>query len=225
MLDTLISALINAGISLIENITTLLINTLIEEHKSKVAAQLDYYHFKREHLDELYTELSSIINLYPNLSPNDALQYVEYPPGFFHEQFDSVLESLDYKMEDYKEQLHNANSYYEWKNNIEMQMSNIKSSKKTILEIRDQYDDAKSKYQSFCESNKRVFDLYVGEKVKNCLDNFQITINNIFISGQSVGDAYNPFHNRVDIAREKLIDSMRNDLGIYRSPSFRIRAH
>ena len=64
-------------------------------------------------MDDIYKELISIINLYPDVSPNDILEYVDYAPNYSQEDFDLILHTLDYQIEDYKEQLNNANINYE----------------------------------------------------------------------------------------------------------------
>lgn len=214
MSDTMIAALIGAGATLIVAVVTLITNAFIEKYKSKLEIQRKEHQTKREHLNEVYKELISIINLYPNSSPNDVLKYVEYAPNYSMESFDSVLKSLDYQIEDYKEQLKNTNIDYERKNDIDVQISNIEYSKKKIHEIRDKYFNAQDKYKSFYELDKMVFDLYAGQDVRNRLVEFEVMIHNVFISGRSVGNADDPLNNCIEIYSRNLINSMRYDLGI-----------
>lgn len=215
MSDTMITALVSAGATLLVSIVTLIANTFIERFKSKLEIQQKEYQSKREHLNEVYKELISIINLYPNSCPNDILEHVEYPPNYSMESFDAVLQSLDYQIEDYKEQLNNISKHYKRKNDIEVQISNREYSKRQICEIRDKYFVARDKYKLFCESNKVIFELYAGQDVKNHLVEFEVIIHNIFISGRRAGDSSDPINNIIHISRRNLINSMRNDIGIY----------
>lgn len=215
MSETMIATLIGSGVTLITTIATLFINSLIETHKSQLEIQQKKYEVKREKLNDIYAKLVDIVNQYPNSSPNDALQYVEYAPNYSMESFDAVLKSLDYQIEDYKRQLNNVNINYERKSDVDTQISNREYAKKKISEIRDEYYMARDRYKSFCKSDKAVFDLYAGQDVRNCLVEFEVIIHNVFISGHSVGDADDPLNNRIEIIRRKLINSMRNDIGTY----------
>lgn len=51
--------------------------------------------------------------------------------------------------------------------------------------------------------------------MRNCLVEFEVIIHNVFISGYSVGNANDPLNNSIDIIRRKIINSIRNDIGIY----------
>jgi len=215
MSETMIATLIGSGVTLITTIATLFINSLIETHKSQLEIQQKKYEVKREKLNDIYAKLVDIVNQYPNSSPNDALQYVEYAPNYSMESFDAVLKSLDYQIEDYKRQLNNVNINYGRKSDVDTQISNREYAKKKISEIRDEYYIARDRYKSFCKSDKAVFDLYAGQDVRNCLVEFEVIIHNVFISGHSVGDADDPLNNRIEIIRRKLINSMRNDIGTY----------
>ena len=170
------------------------------------------YQSKRDNLSEVYKDLISVINLFPEKSPNDVLKYVEYAPGYSMEYFDSTLESLDYQIEHYKNQLSIPNIDYRRENNIKMQISNREYAKKEIFEIRDKYYMARDKYRSFFEFYKVIFDLYAGQDVLNCLVKFDVVIHNVFICGYSVGDVYDPINNIIKISRHELINSMRNDI-------------
>lgn len=217
MSETIIVAVIGVvGViigAVISSVTTM-INARSENNRNKALIQQKDIEIKREHLDEIYKKLVSVINLYPKSSPNDILKYVEYAPSYSMESFDSVIKSLDYQIEDYRQQLHIENIDYQRKSDIETQISNREYSKKKILEISDAYFDAKDKYKSFCETDKVIFDLYAGQEVRNCLLQFEVMIHNIFISGRCVGmDADNPLQNCVEICRRNLISSMRCDIG------------
>lgn len=98
MSETMIATLIGSAVTLF----TLFINSLIEKHKSQLEIQQKKYEVKRERLNDIYVKLVDIVNQYPNSSPNDVLQYVEYAPHYSMEWFDAILKSLDYQIEDYK---------------------------------------------------------------------------------------------------------------------------
>lgn len=214
MSDAMLAALISAGGTLLVSIVTLVANAFIERFKSKSEIQQKEYQSKREHLNEVYKELIAIINLYPNSSPNDVLKYVEYAPNYSMENFDSILKSLAYQIEDYKKQLNIANIEYERKNDINEQISNREYAKKEISKICDEYYAAKDKYKLFCESGKVIFDLYAGQDVQNCLVEFEVIIHNVFISGRRVGDKDDPINNILQVSRRNLVNSMRRDIGI-----------
>lgn len=214
MSDTLLAALVSAGVALATTIITQFVFARVEKNKSKREIQQKEYLSKRAHLNEVYKELIMIINFYPSFSPNDILKCIENAPHYSLESFDSILRILDYQIEDYKKQLSNPNISHERKSDIEVQISNREYSKKKICEIRDDYFNARDKYKSFCESDKSLFDLYTGQTVKNLLVEFEVIIYNTFISGHSVGDADDPLNNSIEICRRNLINSMRNDIGI-----------
>lgn len=215
MSETMIATLIGFGVTLITTMVTLFINSLIEKHKCQLETQQKKYEVKREKLNDIYEKLVDIVNQYPNSSPNDVLQHVEYAQNYSMESFDAVLRSLDYQIEDYKKQLNDVNINYERKGNIDTQISNREYAKKKISKIRDEYYMAKNRYKSFCKFDKAVFDLYAGQDVRNCLVEFEVIIHNVFISGHSVGSADDPLNNGIEIIRRKIINSMRNDIGTY----------
>jgi hypothetical protein len=214
MSETMITALISAGATLAVAIITLLVNAYIESFRSKLEVQQKMFQSKRENLNDIYKTLISIINLYPSSSPNDILKFVEYSPNYSMEDYDSVLRSLDYKVEDYKNQLNVGNIDYDLKSDIETQISNIEYAKNKISANRDEYHIARDKYKSFCECDKIAFDLYAGQEVRNHLEKFGVVIHNVFISGRNAGEDGDPIKNIIHISRRDLINSMRSDLGI-----------
>ena len=207
MSETINASVIGAVISAVIKVITTMINTRNENNRNKLLMQQKDMETKREHLDSIYKKLMSIINLYPKLSPNDILKYVEYAPNYSMESFDSVVKSLDYQID---------NIDYQRKSDIETQISNREYSKKKILEIRDAYFNARDQYKLFCETDKVIFDLYAGQEVRNCLVQFEVMIHNVFISGHCVGaNADDPLQNCVEICRRELINSIRYyDFGI-----------
>lgn len=76
------------------------------------------------------------------------------------------------------------------------------------------YFNAKDRYEDFCKTKKCEFDLYASQDVRNQLVEFEVIIHNVFISGYIADFADDPINNIMLISRRKLINSMRNDLGI-----------
>jgi len=214
MSEIMIAALIGAGATLSVTIITQVATVFISKCKSSLEMRQIEYQSKRDNLHEVYKTLISIINLFPNASPNDTLKYVEYAPNYSLEHFDSILKSLDYQIEDYQGQLKISAIDYERKNHIERQISNREYAKKKISKICDDYYKACDKYRVFCESEKVIFDLYAGQHMRNYLIKFEVVIHNVFVSGRSVGDVDDPLYNIISISRRNLINSMRNDIGI-----------
>lgn len=213
MTDTMMATIIGAGATLLTAMVTLVVNSLIEKHKWRMEVKQKKYEVKREKLNDIYIKLVDIVNQYPNVSPNDVLQCVEYPPNYAMEWFDGVLMSLDDQLEDYQVQLNDETTDYKRKNDINTQISNRQYAKKKISEIRDEYYKAKDRYKAFCKCDKAVFDLYAGQDVRNCLVEFEVIIHNVFISGHSVENVDDPRNNRIDIIRRKIINSIRSDIG------------
>lgn len=214
MSETMIAALISAGGTLTVTIITLFVNAHIERSKSKLEMRQTMFQSKRKNLNDVYKILISIINLYPSSSPNDILKFVKYSPNYTMEHYDAVLKSLDYLVEDYKNQLNVENIDYDQKSDIKTQISNIEYAKNKISENRDEYYIARDKYKSFYEYDKVVFDLYAGQEVRNRLVEFEVVIHNVFISGRNAGEDGDPINNIVHVSRRNLINSMRSDLGI-----------
>lgn len=197
---------------MLKSITTLLTNLKIEKIRSQHEIDEKQREIKIEKLNDIYLKLISIINLYPDVSPNDILTCVEYPPNYLQENFDVVLRSLDYQITDYEKLLQNTDINFERKNDIEVQISNRKYSKQKILEIQDKYNKAKEQYEAFYKSYKNVFDLYAGQNVRDCLVEFEVVIRNVFISGHKAGDEGDPINNIIQVSRRKLIDNIRSDI-------------
>ncbi|QUH29731.1 hypothetical protein [Vallitalea guaymasensis] len=214
MSEAMVTVLISAGATVAVSTVTLIVNAYIERFKSKIEIQQNMIKSKRENLSDVYMKLINIINLYPSSSPNDILNYVENPPNYSMEYFDAVLSNISCQVDDYKNQLNNESIGHELKYHIETQISNREYAKKQIIENRDKYFVAKDKYKSFCESDKVTFELYAGQEVRNRLVQFEIVINNVFISGRFAGEDGDPVNNIIHVSRRNLIDSMRFDLGI-----------
>ncbi|MDD8048585.1 MAG: hypothetical protein PHH04_03170 [Thomasclavelia sp.] len=203
MSEKIVVAFIAAGISLFTTILTLNGNAYIK-----------YYETKRANLNNTYLKLLSIVNSYPNVSPNDVLKGLASPLRYSMESFDSIITNLRRQIEDYSNKLENEGINLEQKREYEEEISNIEYDIKQIEQIRDDYFDARNKYREFCKNDKMIFDLYAGQEVKNTLVEFEVNINNIFKSGRSVGDVYNSKKNIIDRTRDKMTTAMRNDIGI-----------
>lgn len=214
MSETIITAIIAACATLAVSVITQITTFIGFKFKSKDEITQEAYKTKRDNLCNTYRNIISIINLYPSISPNDFLMPLEFPPYYSLENFDAVLITLDYQIEDYIHQLEMPSIEAERKSSIEVEISNRKALKKKISEIRDKYNEAKSKYDYFCEFEKVDFELYAGRDVKNCLVSFEVTIHNVFISGRSSEDPHDVSKNIIDISRRQLINSMRHDIGI-----------
>jgi hypothetical protein len=213
MSDTLIAAFLGAVITLIGQISAVYISNFKENLRFKQKE----FQSKRDNLSEVYQALISAINSYPNESPVDVLGNIKYAPGYSFESFEITLKSLDFQIEDYGQELNNPQISYEQKNDIELKISNREYAKKRIIEIQHEYCKAQDNYKSFSESGKYIFNLYAGQDVRNALVSFEVIIHNVFISGYPAGDKTDPLENNIDIARNNLIDNMRNDLGINRN--------
>lgn len=197
----------------------IVIGAIITQRSTKIVKESELrqkeYQAKRDILTDIYKSLITIINLYPDESPNDIIEHIKYPPNYSLESYDAIFSSLDFKLEDYTEQLSipDIDSYR--KSDIKTEISNIDYAKRGLNANKDSYFKAVKEKVSFDESDKTAFDLYAGQSVKNCLVRFEVVINNVFVSGYSVGKLDDPNDNTIKIARRELINAMRNDIGIF----------
>lgn len=203
-----------AAITLLTSILTLIVNARIEIKKRNIEIQQKYYEIKRENLNGTYQKLLSIVNYYPNVSPNDILKSIEYPPNYSMESFDAIITILGYQIEDYSNNLKREGLDFTKKGELEIEISNREYVIKQIEQIRDDYIEACNKYNDFCKNDKMIFDLYAGQDVKNTLVEFEVIIHNTFKSGRGVGDIYDSTKNIIDIARHNMTVAMRNDIGL-----------
>lgn len=209
MSDTLIATFLGGVFALVGQISAIYISNFKESLKFKQKK----FQSKRDSLTEVYQSLISTINSYPNQSPIDVLENIEHGPGYSFERFETTLKSLDFQIEDYRSQLNNLKNKNVQKSNIELKISNREYAKKSIIEIQDAYFKARDDYKSFSESGKPIFIIYAGKDVRIALDNFERIMHNIFISGYPTQDVNDSSVNKIDIARNNLINSIRNDLG------------
>lgn len=194
------------------------LGTIITQRGSRKVKESEWrqkeYQAKRETLTEVYKSLISIINLFPDESPNDILRNIKYAPNYCLENYDAVFSILDIKFKDYETQISIPNIDYERKNSIRTEISNINYAKEKLAVNKNSYQKAVKEYTSFIDSDKIVFDLYASRNVRSWLVRFEIIIYNVFISGYSVGDPDDPLENTIKIYRRELINAMRKDIGI-----------
>lgn len=165
-------------------------------------------------MNSTYQKLLSIVNSYPNVSPNDILINLEYPPNYSMESFDAIIDILGYQIEDCLNKLKCEEIDFTRKSALETEISNKKYAIKQIEQIRDDYFEADNKYNDFRKKEKMIFDLYAGQEVKNTFAEFDVIIHNTFKAGRSVGDIYDSTKNKIDIARNNMTVAMRNDIGL-----------
>lgn len=214
MSNELVATIIGGGIGVLG----IVIGALITQRSTRIVKESELRQkecqAKRDILTDIYKSLITIINLYPDESPNDIINHVKYPPNYSLENYNGIFSSLNFKLEDYKEQLDEPDIDYHRKNDIETEISNINYANRGLTANKDSYFKAKKEKVFFDESDKTVFDLYAGQNVKNYLVRFEVVINNVFIAGRSVGKPKDPNDNIIKMARRELINAMRNDIGI-----------
>ncbi len=214
MTESIIVALIAAGVTLVTTVVTSLVNTYIDKNKRCMEERSELIKTKQEKLGQIYQELIQIINHYPNQSPLDCMRNIEYAPGYSMESFDATIQSLKYQIENDEHILGRNTIDFNKENELRIAISNRKYAIKRIEQIRDDYFMACDKYKRFCETDKNILDLYASQAVKNSLVYFDVVIHNVFISGYSVGDADDTRYNKIDNARREIVQCMRQDIGI-----------
>ena len=156
----------------------------------------------------------SIIISFPKESPNNVLENIEYSPHYSTESFDSIVDILNYQIEDYKRLFENKSINIDAKNHNETQIRKREYAIEQVLKIKEDYCNARDAYRTFCKTKKMVLDLYAGQAVKNNIVEFEVLIHNVFISGYNLDDVYDPRYNKIEVIRRNIIDSMRNDIGL-----------
>ncbi|MBF2593303.1 hypothetical protein [Listeria welshimeri] len=194
-----------------------IVGTLIAQIGSRKIKGLGWtqenYRAKRENLTKAYESLILIVNLFPNEGPGDIIKNIKYGPYYSLENYNGVFHTLNNKIEDYEKQKSFSNLNYEKKNDIDVEISNIKYAKDKLDINYKAYQKAVKDLDHFNSSDKAIFKLYAGKHVQNCLVNFEVIINNVFIAGMLVSIPGSPFEDGIKIAREELINAMRNDIG------------
>lgn len=167
---------------------------------------------KQEKLTESYNKLLKLISLFPNKTPYDVMALLSYSPSFNLEGFDTVNRILEIQIkEDYQKQLEREGLTYQDEEDIKTEIRNREYCIKEIEEIKDQYFDAKQKYEQF-RNNDKYIDLYSSQEVKNYLVKFEVLLYNAFKAGRKL--EYNDGKgNELDDIRWKLEQLMRVDIG------------
>lgn len=210
MESELLSALVGGVIGVVGTIITQRGAKILKESELRQTEK----QAKRGILTEVYKSLISVVDLYPEESPNDILEHIQYGPNYSLESYDAIFNILDIKLEAYKEQLKIINIDYQRRAHIEVEISNINYAKDKLEMNRDSYYKAVKEYASFLDSDKTVFELYASQSVKNCLVRFEVIIHNVFISGYSAMIPDNQNENIIKMRRRELIQAMRDDIGI-----------
>lgn len=213
MSENIIIMIVSSIATLCTTLITQLFLFFTNKLKYKYESKQIEYKIKKEKLEDIYLKLTSIINLYPEITPNDVLKFIEFSPCFLMEDFDSTIKSLNYQIDDYKNQLNNFKLNSEMKNKVENEILNRKYAIRQILDIKEKYQNAKVAYQCFVENDKNILDLFAGQDVLDCIVEFEVIIYNAFISGRYVGEADEPTNNSINKIRRDLIYNMRKDIG------------
>ena len=102
--NELVATIAGGGISVLG----IVIGAIITQRSTKIVKESELrqkeYQAKRDILTDIYKSLITIINLYPDESPNDIIEHIKYPPNYSLESYDAIFSSLDFKLEDYTEQ-------------------------------------------------------------------------------------------------------------------------
>lgn len=167
-------------------------------------------------IGKIYEELLSILNTFPKVSPTDILKNIEFPPCYSMESFESVIEILNYQINDGKEKLDSEMVSQKEKRDIKSDIEKRKYCIEQIKKNQEDYFKAKEAYCLFKQSDKMIIDMYAGQSVRNCLVEFEVVLHNAFISGHSVGDAYDSSKNLIEVTRNKIVNAIRNDIGTIR---------
>ena len=75
----IVSSIATLCITLITQLFLFFTNKLKYKYESK---QIEYK-IKKEKLEDIYLKLTSIINLYPEITPNDVLKFIEFCLRFY----------------------------------------------------------------------------------------------------------------------------------------------
>lgn len=199
---------------LLEIVAEIVIENLEKKFKKtkKLNGEQNNKTIKRKYLGEIYADLITIIQQYPEEAPCDVLQGVDFDPRYSLENFDIVSKILDYQIEDYVQSLKRE---YVDKNDINKQINNRNYAKNKLAIIQRNYNKSKLEFDEFMQGKISMLDLYAGRQVLNNLEEFKVVIYNVFISGFSAYQEQDiSLGNTIKIVKMNLINSMRNDLGI-----------
>ncbi len=201
---------------LLESIKEILKKIL--DNNNDNALKKERYKVKNNKLGDIYIQLVDIINIYPIQSPNAILNLLKDSsfgsPSYRSERFEKILEILDSQIEEHNRQINFKSRTNDEKIIIENEISNIKYCKERIIEIRDKYNEAKLRYNIFKEKNQSLIQVYASTAVKKELVNFEVIINNTFISAGIIDLKDDPVNNIIEKARRSLLNAIRIDLNI-----------
>lgn len=204
MSDQIKGVIIGSAVTLFINI----INIVVQIIKDKSYLKQK----KMESLSNIYEQLLSIVYLYPLESPTDIQTRCIDGVRFSHENFDNVIKQLEIKEE------HNNCLLEKDSKNIELINANelIKNIKDKVMQNKNQYIYAKDNYYKFCGTYKGILLLYATSEVKQSLEQWEITINNVFIAGHSAISAIENENqvNQIEFCRNNLIKAVQDNLSI-----------
>ena len=201
MSDQIKGVIIGSAVTLFINI----INIVVQIIKDKSYLKQK----KRESLSNIYEQLLSIVHLYPLESPTDIQKRCIDGVRFSHENFDNVIEQLEIKEEHINRLLEKDSKDIELINANEL----IKNIKDKVMQNKNQYTYAKDNYYKFCGTYKGILLLYATSEVKQSLEQWETTINNVFIAGYSAIKNEDQI-SQIELCRNNLIKAVQDNLSI-----------
>lgn len=206
MSDTIIGAIIALSATIISQILSA-IRDLVQY---KLHRRKDSIDEKKKNLTEVYSNLISIINMFPSKSFSDVLEHIDNSPNCSMMQLKTILDELDNLIDGYKNDLDKKELNQKDKFLINSNISKCMDAKKQISKISGQYHEAERAYQKF-KKEESLFYLYAGKDVQNYLNEFHNEIENVFISGYSAYRKESD-QNVIEKKRQKLICCLQKDL-------------
>lgn len=201
MSDQIKGVIIGSAVTLFINI----INIVVQIIKDKSYLKQK----KMESLSNIYEQLLSIVHLYPLESPTDIQKRCIDGVRFSHENFDNVIEQLEVKEEHINRRLGKDSKDIELINANEL----IKNIKDKVMQNKNQYTYAKDNYYKFCGTYKGILLLYATSEVKQSLEQWETTINNVFIAGHSAMKNEDQI-SQIEFCRNNLIKAIQDNLSI-----------
>ena len=201
MSDQIIGVVIGSAVTLFINIINIAVQNIRDKSYLKQK--------KMESLSNIYEQLLSIVYLYPLKSPTDIQEGCVDGVRFSNENFDNVIEQLEIKEE------HNNCLLGKHSKDIELINANelIKNIKDKVIQNKNQYIYAKDNYYKFCGTYKGILLLYATSEVKQSLEQWETTINNVFIAGHSAIKNEDQT-NQIEFCRNNLIKAVQDNLSI-----------
>lgn len=188
-----------------------MIESIMESKRAKDDRIFRQREARREKLADDYKLLISIIEKYPNDSPNDYLSQLEYPPRFSQENFNDFIRNIDYQIKDYNDKFDDIKC--ENGENNRTQVRNREYVKEKTKEIRESYNAAKSEYELFCVNEKPLLEIYASQEVLNRLFLFEKKVFDVFFAGNINRYNDDSLNCKIVDAKRDLIQAIRDDLG------------